>query len=41
VAEDREDSGLVGVLAQADALLVRPVGDPARAAGDMVDYLPI
>jgi molybdopterin molybdotransferase len=41
VAEDRQDSALLGVLAQADALLVRPVGDPARAAGDMVDYLPI
>jgi len=41
VAEDRQDSALLGVLAQADALLVRPVGDPARAAGESVEYLPI
>jgi molybdopterin molybdotransferase len=41
VAETRQDSALLGVLAQADALLVRAPHDPAREAGDMVDYLPI
>ncbi|MDT8328111.1 MAG: molybdopterin molybdotransferase MoeA [Roseovarius sp.] len=39
VAETRQDSSLLSVLAEADALLVRPVNDPARAIGDMVDYL--
>ena len=29
------------VLATADALLVRPVADPARRAGDTVEYLEI
>ena len=37
----RQDSSLLTVLAGADALLVRPVADPARRAGDMVDYLEI
>lgn len=41
VAETRQDSALLGVLAQADALLVRAPNDPARDAGDTVDYLPI
>ena len=41
VAETRQDSALLGVLAQADALLVRGADDPARAEGDMVEYLPI
>ncbi len=36
---DRQDSSLLGVLAQADALLIRPLGDGARAAGAVVDYL--
>jgi molybdopterin molybdotransferase len=39
VAEGRQDSSLLSVLAEADALLVRPVNDPARAAGETVDYL--
>ena len=39
VAEARQDSSLLSVLAEADALLVRPVHDPARAVGDMVEYL--
>lgn len=38
---DRQDSALQGVLAQADALLIRPVQDDARPAGAIVDYLPI
>ncbi|SLN17671.1 Molybdopterin molybdenumtransferase [Roseovarius gaetbuli] len=39
VAEGRQDSSLLSVLAEADALLVRPVNDPARAAGETVEYL--
>ncbi len=36
-----QDSALLSVLCQSDALLIRPVGDPARAAGDSVEYLPL
>jgi len=38
---DRQDSALLSVLTLADALLVRPVNDPARKAGEMVDYIAI
>ena len=38
---DRQDSALLTVLSAANALLVRPVGDPARKAGDLVSYLAI
>ncbi len=41
IAEDRQDSALLGVLSQADALLVRAVNDPARAPGETVTYLSI
>lgn len=34
-----QDSSLLSVLSTADALVVRPPGDPARDAGDMADYL--
>jgi molybdopterin molybdotransferase len=37
----RQDSALLAVLAEADALLIRPLGDGPRAAGDMVEYLPV
>jgi molybdopterin molybdotransferase len=37
----RQDSSLMSVLAQADALLVRPPGDPARPAGHPVRYVPL
>lgn len=37
--DGQQDSSLLSVLATADALLVRPVDDPARAVGDMVEYL--
>jgi len=37
----RQDSALVGVLAGADGLLIRPVSDPARPAGHPVRYLPL
>ncbi|KIN64772.1 Molybdopterin biosynthesis protein MoeA [Sulfitobacter noctilucicola] len=39
--DERQDSSLLTVLATADALLVRPVSDPARKAGDIVEYLPL
>jgi molybdopterin molybdotransferase len=38
---DRQDSALTGVLAEANALILRPIDDPARAAGDTVIYLPL
>ncbi|MCB2111441.1 MAG: molybdopterin molybdotransferase MoeA [Defluviimonas sp.] len=37
----RQDSALIGILTEANALLLRPAGDPARAAGEMVSYLPL
>ncbi|MDZ7708891.1 MAG: gephyrin-like molybdotransferase Glp [Roseovarius sp.] len=40
-AEDKQDSSLLSILAHADALLVRPPDDPAREAGEMVEYLPV
>ena len=36
-----QDSALLSVLCQSDALLIRPVGDAARAAGEHVEYLPL
>ncbi len=38
---DNQDSSLLTVLSQANALLVRPPDDPARRAGDSLGYLPI
>jgi molybdopterin molybdotransferase len=40
-AFDRQDSSLLSVLSEANALLVRPIGDVPRAAGEIVDYLPL
>jgi molybdopterin molybdotransferase len=37
----RQDSALLSVLADAAALLIRPLGDGPRAAGEVVSYLPI
>ncbi|MCB1338138.1 MAG: molybdopterin molybdotransferase MoeA [Maritimibacter sp.] len=37
----RQDSALLTILQRADALVVRPVGDPARTAGETVEYLPL
>ncbi len=37
----RQDSSLMTVLAEADALLVRPVGDAARPEGHAVRYIPL
>ncbi len=38
---ESQDSGLMGILASADALLVRPPHAPAAPAGTLVDYLPL
>jgi molybdopterin molybdotransferase len=40
-AFDNQDSALLTVLSQANALLVRPPDDPPKAAGAHVAYLPI
>ena len=37
----QQDSALLSILTEADALLIRPVGDGPRRTGDLVDYLPI
>lgn len=37
----RQDSALLQELARADVLLVRPVNDGPRHAGEMVEYLPL
>ncbi|WP_394199699.1 molybdopterin molybdotransferase MoeA [Litoreibacter albidus] len=38
-AFDRQDSALLTVLSQANALIVRPPNDPARNVGDMVEVI--
>ena len=38
---DRQDSALLSILSTADALLIRPLGDGARKAGDWAEYIPI
>ena len=38
---ERQDSSLLSVLSGSNALLRRPAHDPARKAGDMVDYIPL
>ncbi|WP_394177834.1 gephyrin-like molybdotransferase Glp [Yoonia maritima] len=38
---DRQDSALLTVLADANCLAVRPIGDPARSAGDEIDIIRI
>lgn len=40
-AFDRQDSSLLSVLCDADALLVRPVADPPRQTGETVEYIRI
>ena len=37
----RQDSALLSILSEADALLVRPANDPARRPGEEVDYVPV
>lgn len=38
---ERQDSALLSILTEADALLVRPMNDGPRRAGEMVEYIPI
>ncbi|NGM45625.1 molybdopterin molybdotransferase MoeA [Rhodobacter sp. SGA-6-6] len=38
---DRQDSSLLTILTEADALLIRPAGDGPRQAGETVPYLPL
>ena len=38
---DQQDSALLSVLSNANALLIRPINDEARKEGDTVSYLPI
>ncbi|SFR37555.1 molybdopterin molybdotransferase [Yoonia tamlensis] len=38
---DRQDSALLTVLADANCLALRPIDDPARAAGDEIAILPL
>lgn len=40
-AFDKQDSSLLSVLSKADALLIRPPHDPARKAGEIVEYMPL
>ena len=39
--ETRQDSSLLTVLADANALMIRPRDDGPRKAGEIVDYIPI
>lgn len=36
-----QDSALLRIMTEADALLIRPLGDGPRRAGEVVEYLPI
>ncbi len=36
-----QDSALLRILAEANALMIRPLHDPARAVGELVTYLPL
>jgi molybdopterin molybdotransferase len=38
---DRQDSALITILTEADALLIRPLGDGPQVAGTVVEYLPL
>jgi molybdopterin molybdotransferase len=38
---ERQDSALLSILGEADALMIRPVADGPRGAGSTVDYLPL
>jgi molybdopterin molybdotransferase len=38
---ERQDSALLSILTEADALLIRPVNDGPRRAGEMLDYIPL
>lgn len=36
-----QDSAMLSVMSAADALLIRPAGDPARKSGEIVSFLPL
>jgi molybdopterin molybdotransferase len=36
-----QDSAMLGLLSRADALIRRPVNDPARKAGETVAFVPL
>jgi molybdopterin molybdotransferase len=38
---DRQDSALITILTEADALLIRPTADGPQPAGTEVDYIPL
>ncbi|MBL4928601.1 molybdopterin molybdotransferase MoeA [Fuscibacter oryzae] len=38
---DRQDSALLSILSGADALLIRPMDDGPRQAGELAEYIPI
>ncbi len=38
---ETQDSGLLSVLAEANALMIRPADDRPRLSGDMIGYLPL
>ncbi len=38
---EQQDSALLGILTEANALLIRPLGDAEQPAGSDVEYLPI
>ncbi len=38
---DRQDSALLSILTEADALLIRPANDGIRRAGERMDYIPL
>lgn len=38
---DRQDSSLLSILSRANGLLVRPIGEGPRRAGEIVEYLPL
>ena len=40
-AAERQDSALLTILSQSDALLIRPPNDQARAAGEQVEFISI
>ncbi len=40
-AFDKQDSALLTILSEADALLIRPLGDGARTAGETVSFIKI
>lgn len=38
---ERQDSALLSILTEAEALLIRPMNDPARRTGEMLNYISI